>query len=85
MFALFAGVQVESAFWTLPYGIGEILQKRATFRAAGDGSHPRHVHGARSEGIFFFWSRGFIELFFLVSVFAAGVLVSALAILGIRQ
>ncbi len=52
MFALFAGVQGETAFRALADGIGEILQQGAAFGAAGDGARSRHVDGARAERYF---------------------------------
>ena len=83
MFALFAGVQIESAFRTLSDGIGEILQQRSAFGAAGDGARARHVDRARSKGVFFFRSgRRLLEFFFRP---AAGILVSTLPILAIGQ
>src|SRR5882762_521681 len=82
MFALFAGVQVESAFRALPDRIGEILQQRAAFRAAGHGSRSRHVHRSRSERVFFFRRRRLLELFFRSRT---GILVSALPIFAVGQ
>jgi hypothetical protein len=84
VFALFAGVQVEAAFWALSDGVGEILQKRSAFGAAGDGAGSGHVHGARSEGVFSFWSgRRPLGLGLLGS--ATGVLVTALPIFAVGQ
>jgi hypothetical protein len=84
VFALFAGVQIEAAFGALADRIGEILEQGAAFGAARDGSGSGHVHGARAEGIFslWIWSRRLVELFFRA---AAGILVSALAILAVGQ
>jgi hypothetical protein len=82
--ALFAGVEVEAAFWTLADGIGEILQQGTAFGTAGDGSRSRHVDGARAESIFSLWtgSRRLLEFFFCATT---GILVSALAILAVGQ
>src|ERR1700687_1636897 len=63
MFALFAGVQIEPALWTLPDGVREILQERAAFRAAGDGSRSRHVDRPRPEGILSFGGGRLLRLF----------------------
>ncbi len=83
MFALFAGVEIESALRTLADGIGEILQQRSAFRAARDGARARHVDRPRSKGVFFFRSgRRLLEFFFRSP---AGVLVSTLPILAIGQ
>src|SRR5258706_2166330 len=83
MFALFAGVEVESAFWALPDRIGGSLQQRAAFRTPGNGSCSGHVHRTRSEGVFSFrLRRGLLELFFWS---ATGILVSALAIFAVGQ
>src|SRR5258708_16957253 len=83
MFALFAGVEVESAFWALPDRIGEILQQRAAFRTPGNGSWSGHVHRTRSAGVFSFrLRRALLELLFRS---ATGILVSALAIFAVGQ
>ena len=82
VFALFAGMKVESAFRALPDWIGEILQQCATFRAAGDGPRSRHVHRTRSECVFFFWRRRLLELFFRS---ATGILISALPVFAVGQ
>ena len=64
MLALFAGVEIESAFRTLAYGIGEVLEQGSAFGATGNGAGTGHLHGPRSKSVFFL--RGFggvIELF----------------------
>src|ERR1019366_1963301 len=82
VFALFAGVQSEAALRALPDRVGEILQQRAAFRTARDGPRSRHVDRARPEGVFFFWGRWLLELFYRSRT---GILVSALPILGVGQ
>ena len=83
MFALLAGMEIESALRALAHGIGEILQQRSAFGAARDRACARHVNGTRSESVFFFWSgRRLIEFFFRSR---ARILVSALPILAVGQ
>ncbi|SPE42711.1 hypothetical protein SBA7_1580011 [Candidatus Sulfotelmatobacter sp. SbA7] len=84
MFALFAGVQIEPALRTLPDGIREILQQRATFGAAGDGPCSWHVDRPRPERILSFGGRRLLRLF-LPFRSRAGILVSALPILAVGQ
>jgi hypothetical protein len=82
VFALLAGVEVESALRALSDWIGQILQQRAAFGAAGDGARPGHVHGPRAECVLFFWSGWLVEFFFRSR---ARILVSALPIFAIGQ
>ena len=84
MFALFAGVQGETAFRALANGIGEILQEGTAFGTAGDGSRSGHIDGARAKGIFSLWrgSRRLVEFSFCATT---GILVSVLAILAVGQ
>jgi hypothetical protein len=84
MFALFAGVQIEPALRTLPDGIRKILQQRAAFRAAGDGSCSWHVDRTRSERILSFDRRRLLRLS-LSFRSRAGILVSVLPILAVGQ
>jgi hypothetical protein len=82
MFALFAGVQIETALRALPDWIGEILQQRAAFGAAGNGACAGHVDRPRAEGVFFLDGGGLLEFLFWSS---AGILVSALPIFAVGQ
>jgi hypothetical protein len=82
VFALLAGMQSESAFRTLSYGIGEILQQRPAFSTPRDGARSRHVDGPRSESIFLLDRRGLLKFFFR-SPAGTGILVSTLPILAI--
>ncbi len=79
--ALLAGVEFETALRALGHGLGKILQQGAALRAAGDGTSPRHVKRARAEGVVVPRSR----LLQLLLWFAAGVLISALAIFAVGQ
>jgi len=82
--ALFAGVEVETAFQTLSLSlrIREVLEQGSAFGASRNRSGSGHVDRSRSEGVFFFRSGCFLE-FFLCS--RAGILVSALPVLAIGQ
>jgi len=82
VFALFAGVEIESTLRTLRDRVGQILQQRAALRATRDGARSWHVDGARPEGVLFFRGRGLLELFLRSST---GILVSALAIFAVGQ
>jgi hypothetical protein len=82
VFALFAGVQVETAFRALSDWVRKILQQRTAFRAAGDGPRAWHVDRPGPEGVFFLNGRGLFEFLFPSS---AGILVSALPIFAVGQ
>jgi len=82
VFALFTGVQSETALRALPDRVHEILQQRTAFRATRDRARSRHVDRARSEGIFFFRGGWLLEFSFGSGT---GILVSALAILAVGQ
>src|ERR1700687_3300346 len=84
VFALFAGMEVEPALRTLPDGIREILQQRATFSAAGDGPGSWHVDRPRPERILSFGGRRLLRIS-LSFRSRAGILVSALPILAVGQ
>jgi hypothetical protein len=81
--ALLAGMQGKAAFRTLPDGLGQVLEQRATFGATGNRPHSGKIDGTWSEGVFFFRSaRGLLEFFFRAT---AGILIPALAIFAIGQ
>jgi len=85
VFALFAGVKIEAAFWALSESRGEVLQERSAFGAARDGARAGHLDWARSEGVFFLWSGGRLVEFFLSGIAISGILVSALPIFWVGQ
>jgi len=59
------------------------LEYLAALGAARDSARSGHVHGPRSEGVFFFRSRRLLELGLLRS--ATGILVTALPIFAVGQ
>src|ERR1035438_904630 len=84
VFALFAGMQGETALGTLADRVGEILEQSSALGAAGDGAGSGHVEGARSESVLALGRRRFFEFFFCAAP-RAGILVTALPILGVGQ
>ncbi len=85
VFALFAGMEIESALGALAEGIGEILQERAALGAARDSARTGHVDGARTESILALRSLSSRLLTGFFFGAAAGILVSALAIFAVGQ
>ena len=84
MFALFAGVQCETAFRALADWVGEILQQRSTFGATGDGPSSGHVDGPRPECVLFLRGNWLLKFLFWTTA-RTGVLVAALPILAVGQ
>src|SRR5882672_5190635 len=82
MFALLAGVEVETTLGTLSNRLGNRLQQRPALRTAGDRARSRHVDRPRAKGIVLARRRWLLNLFLR---FAAGVLISALPVLTVRQ
>ena len=81
MLALLAGVQIESALGTLAERLRQILQQGSALRATRNRSCPRHVDGPGPESVVFL-GRRLLQFFLRL---AAGILVSALAILAVGQ